>query len=570
MAHSISTGASINYGYPFAAMGHDRVSISSYSVIPDDGTISFFEASVNSTASTCDLYFENVDGAETAGVTGLHSTAQYKQNTSDTVSVSAGDRCRVVPAGSGSSSTFMWNYRFQSSNTNCAQVLCAYHRWRILWWMTPHYAAILGDMDSEIGGTSEVNMQRPMPTSGTFKNLYADTDQLDDYATVVLRVNGSDTALTVTVQNDEYQKADTTNEVHVDAGDLVNYKLTNLCSRGEIALGITFVPDTSGESIMLGGTTEWRSYADGNQLDNVYEWDWVDTGTLFPNLARLQKFYTYANVVNSADFYITKTDYVTTGMLHNAHTSAGQSLVSDTSSIYFCDSGDGYVFRFVPGGGGVYQVLWGFVVVTLSPQTFTETVVCNDDSSVVQELYRTLEETIVSLALMVKRATEFPFHYFEVSDASQFTINESDVLGLSSITEDDSSLRNHVTVVGSSVSVTTTDSVSINEYGTYTYKLTDDNITTTADAELLAGRILTEYSYPKKRGSITINGKLDIDVAEQFTLNLPNIGITNEKFQIVQYAHNITNAGFYTTIQFGALDYDIAREIAVLTREVRE
>jgi len=161
-----------------------------------------------------------------------------------------------------------------------------------------------------------------------------------------------------------------------------------------------------------------------------------------------------------------------------------------------------------------------------------------------------------------------PVYYYEPSTVSQFTLGESDVLEFSGLIQDDSTLRNDIIVIGDAVSANTNDSTSIDAYGRYAFRYEDTEITDSNDAATLASQILANYKDPKTVGSIKIKGKTGIHTRSQFTLNLPNIGINNQKYEIVQYRHEINNKGFHTIIYFGEVPWDLTREVANLLKKV--
>lgn len=100
----------------------------------------------------------------------------------------------------------------------------------------------------------------PMPTSGSFKNLYVKTSigpGLGDSYRWTLYKNGAATALTVTISGFDTSGNDVAHSVAVAAGDRVSIFAepinvpTNVCTGH---FGMVFEPDTDGESLITGGT----------------------------------------------------------------------------------------------------------------------------------------------------------------------------------------------------------------------------------------------------------------------------------------------------------------------------
>lgn len=185
-------------------------------------------------------------------------------------------------------------------------------------------------------------------------------------------------------------------------------------------------------------------------------------------------------------------------------------------------------------------------------------------------VYGALDELTESVALTDEMyfISGMPLYYYQPSTASQFVVKASDIIEFDAIEEDDSLLRNDVVVIGTGVNASTSDSSSISTYGRYKYRYENSDITNSTDAATIAGQILSNYKEPKTRGSLKIRGRTGINVRQQFTLDIPELNISNEQFEIVQYQHNISDKGFYTTIQFGQVPWDITREVQNLIRDV--
>jgi len=179
----------------------------------------------------------------------------------------------------------------------------------------------------------------------------------------------------------------------------------------------------------------------------------------------------------------------------------------------------------------------------------------------------TLEEEITATD-EVQFVTGLPVYYYEPSTSVQFTITSPEILEFGTLEEDDSLIRNDVTVIGTSVRASTSDSTSITTYGRYKYRYENTDITDSSDAATIAGQILENYKDPKVQGSFKIRGKTGINTRQQFILDVQELGITSQQYEIVQYQHNIDDTGFYTTIYFGQVPWDITREVANLVRTV--
>ena len=116
--------------------------------------------------------------------------------------------------------------------------------------------------------TNEDNVRQVCPTSGVIKNLYVQLradpgDTGVDGFTFTLRVNGADgldggNPLQVTVMADNRTGNDTTHEITVAAGDIltISHVRVDTPIATNVAIGMTFVADTNGESLIMGGTAD--------------------------------------------------------------------------------------------------------------------------------------------------------------------------------------------------------------------------------------------------------------------------------------------------------------------------
>ncbi|GAG51531.1 unnamed protein product, partial [marine sediment metagenome] len=112
---------------------------------------------------------------------------------------------------------------------------------------------------------TEDDHRQVCPTSGKIKNLYVkllwgDPGNDPDAYRFTLRVNGASPAngLVVTIVANDTTGDDTAHEVTVAAGDVLTLMCEPLESPGSTVwafMGMTFVADTDGESLILAGTT---------------------------------------------------------------------------------------------------------------------------------------------------------------------------------------------------------------------------------------------------------------------------------------------------------------------------
>ncbi len=142
-----------------------------------------------------------------------------------------------------------------------------------------HFATSTTDVIySELQGltidtAAEVYVQAPIPTPGLFKKLYIDLDvdpgTSPDAYTIALRVGGATKNNTVTIvaNNTSGNKTNVTDVVA--AGNLVDFICTPVSTPStqcHCAIGIVFVSDTDGESLIMGGSSSYYPSSSDNEF----------------------------------------------------------------------------------------------------------------------------------------------------------------------------------------------------------------------------------------------------------------------------------------------------------------
>jgi hypothetical protein len=112
------------------------------------------------------------------------------------------------------------------------------------------------------------------------------------------------------------------------------------------------------------------------------------------------------------------------------------------------------------------------------------------------------------------------------------------------------------------------DETSISTYGRHFKKIQDSTITTSEAAQLRAEAELMNANDVPFKGTITIDGTVNIDTDYRAALYLENIDISGT-YDIVSYTQSFSkDKGFLTSVTFGAHPYDIAREVEILKGEM--
>ena len=118
------------------------------------------------------------------------------------------------------------------------------------------------------------------------------------------------------------------------------------------------------------------------------------------------------------------------------------------------------------------------------------------------------------------------------------------------------------------LAATSTSAWSISEYGRHFKKINDSNLSTEEQLITRASKEIQNYSSLRKKGTMTIDGRIGLSVEYSFSAQLTNYGI-NETLDIVSYTQRITpQVGFVTEINYGTQPYDIARDVEKLKGEV--
>lgn len=201
-----------------------------------------------------------VNGAPSALTCTIANLATSCNDTTHEVDVVAGDRvCLKMTLGVGYADIAdgYISTMFEGSTAKESLILGSY--WGPLDKTQITYPQAMGAMTYST--TTENDQRQVCPTSGKIKNLYvrlsADPGTAPDAYRFTLRKNGASQTLTVTITANDTTGNDTTHEVTVAAGDILTLMVEPLSEPSETPnahWGMTFVADTDGESIVLGGS----------------------------------------------------------------------------------------------------------------------------------------------------------------------------------------------------------------------------------------------------------------------------------------------------------------------------
>lgn len=242
--------------------------------MPCAGKFKYLFAEVNTAPGVGKSFtFEIVNGSQSLIVT-ISDTNTQGSNVTNSVSFVAGDAAYLHTYGTGSPSTTGFRYCVGFFPTVVGEQPFLFqgggdHN------VSPEYGCITNTQG--LPTSLEIENQTLVPIAGTFKKWYihaASAIASASSVVYVLRKNGIDTALTVTLNAGETDASDLVNEVAFAAGDLVSYKVTTTgTEHTQTAHGILFCPTD---------TTKWIcTHATGAEvLPNSTAYTYPDLGYL--------------------------------------------------------------------------------------------------------------------------------------------------------------------------------------------------------------------------------------------------------------------------------------------------
>jgi hypothetical protein len=218
-------------------------------VMPIAATISTTRVCLSGTSGTGSRIFtvrkNSVDTSITANITNATCSA----DTTNTVTVVAGDlvTLKQVTSGTLNSTRSMWAIKIQAANANEFPMLMSTMN-QVGAGQTRYH-----DLQGDFGGQfTEQYTQYIFPTSGTLDKMYIKTDANAATSTLVttLRINNVDTALATTLSAGNSTQNNVSDVVPINAGDIASLKFVNNGSANlRVAVGMRFRPTVDGESI---------------------------------------------------------------------------------------------------------------------------------------------------------------------------------------------------------------------------------------------------------------------------------------------------------------------------------
>lgn len=248
-APTLGTGATQYAGLSAGGNSWSATEAAVAQPMPFDAVISVTRVCLSGASGTGSRAFTIRKNAVDTTVTTTITNATCSADTTNSVSVSAGDRVSLkqVTTGTLNSVRIMWAIKIKATNIQEFPIL-----------MTGFSQVGAGgtryhDLQGNSGGQfTEQYTEYIFPTAGTVDRMFVQTDVNSVTSTFVttLRKNNADTALTASVAAGASTASDTSNSVAVVAGDIATIKFVNngsASTRGNV--GMRFRPTIDGESI---------------------------------------------------------------------------------------------------------------------------------------------------------------------------------------------------------------------------------------------------------------------------------------------------------------------------------
>lgn len=224
-------------------------------VFPISGTLTNFQVRLSGSPGAGKSYTFTVmvNGSDSTLTVTISETDTTSTLDTSTVSITAGDyvTVKMVASGTPTARNCAWGAEFDSGSGGAIIVGAKGDSSDA---SDPKYSRLFG-----VGGgwnATEANVRQVSSVAGNLKNLRVRLTVAPGVATsrvFTVYLNGSPTALTLTIANTDTTGADTTNTVAIVAGDLISLQADriSLATATEQGWGVELDPTTDGESPIM-------------------------------------------------------------------------------------------------------------------------------------------------------------------------------------------------------------------------------------------------------------------------------------------------------------------------------
>lgn len=197
----------------------------------------------------------NAGGATALAVT-VTGDATTGYNSTDSVSVAAGDWIQLASSYSGTPATSQarWSMEFKPTNSNYTVIGYATETNQ-----TDNTTEYIQAMGSHVAWeTAAANAEQVMPAAGTLSRMYALTSAAPGAGGLAFTLMKNDTARALTISlTTGASGLDTTNSVSVAAGDRICIRsVSGSITNSRTTVGMVFTPTTQGQIPCLGGSDD--------------------------------------------------------------------------------------------------------------------------------------------------------------------------------------------------------------------------------------------------------------------------------------------------------------------------
>ena len=257
------------YESPIGGSGWDATESRKYKLISTDGVIKNLRVKLDGSPGAGKHYDFTlmVNGAPAALTLEIADAATSGSNMVNEIDVAPGDTISIqcAPSGTPTARNATWTIMFEGDTANESLILGGSSESTDS--TNTEFGQVMGTYSPY--STVENDFRQVIPTAGIIKNFYvklnADPGVAPDAYTFTVRLNGATVgeSLIVTITADDTTGSDLAHNLVVAAGDIVTMMIVPTDSPDSVIAqwGMTFVADTDGESIVLGGSS--------NDLDNT-------------------------------------------------------------------------------------------------------------------------------------------------------------------------------------------------------------------------------------------------------------------------------------------------------------
>lgn len=340
-------------------------------LISTPGKLKNFRVKLNGSPGSGKSYTFTIrkNGEDTSLVVVIADSDTEGSDTTHEVTVSAADELYIKCSPSNTPTTRQahWGVQFAGDNSKESNIIGG---------IKDGLSQSVVEYNLVMGGCTwsslEDECKQIVPTSGKLKNLYVKLTTAPGTGksrTFTLRKNGEDTALTVTISDSATEGNDTVHEITMAAGDIVSLK-SSPSSSPDVTFafwGMTFLADTDGESILLGGSKSDPGYNVSYNVLTGASVSWGSEGSavqLAPCELILKKLYVWRSDTTGTSIHTIRKSAADTDI--EATITSGNQTGNDTTHTASVSEGDSLAMKLDQRAFTYPDHAWGCVCFILA------------------------------------------------------------------------------------------------------------------------------------------------------------------------------------------------------------